>query len=680
MRRGLVWLLGLTPTLALAGADAPMHWSPDGRWVAYTVSTPADRPILPPGWLFRNDRGASTASREGVAGGPGMFRLYATEADAKTSVLLEESPWPLTSPEWSPDGRALTFGRLRGDRPGPLRFEVVIQEGPRQQRVLLSRALGERQPELDGLPSRVLAWSPDSRYLVVPNRLSGFGLSIVRADNGQTIKSLEGVSWPVWSPDGTKLALIRMAVPASLELMDAFGLDEALFLEMGLIAVPASLELMDTGFGPPKRLADLGQTYQAPVWSRDSKSVMVVASRGRPPTRQVELLRVQVDSGSVETIAQLASISMQKEKSLLGVSFSIDRDGVELFSTVDLENQPSAIAWFHPRTMETLNRFNPLDVSLRAGSLALAPGNKTLAMRLGPGPSRATAAFWDVATGRLSPLVSDDSARLEWLTMLINSARRLLLAGVPQPALKGQSVDRPTILPVPGEIPPNQDVVFRLRRIARFGRPLCDRPTGAAEADPSVEGFLSEARLFFDVLREDYPAALHSLEALEARSDSPDHHLRLLSLRAQIFLGMGDVDRAKDTIEYLRSLDQAVTRRFETTPAGMSFTAESVATNGWGGYLANRLDDLARAKATNAGNDDAPLGHLNPDAPLPAPGMVLPNDRDPNAVFVPQRRGGFPPGDVAPDIRVRFRPRRPFPGMPPPPPPQVIPRPPMPPR
>ena len=204
--------------------------------------------------------------------------------------------------------------------------------------------------------------------------------------------------------------------------------------------------------------------------------------------------------------------------------------------------------------------------------------------------------------------------------MLINSARRLLLAGVPQPALKGRSVDRPTILPVPGEIAPNQDVVFRLRRIARFGRPLCDRPTDAAEVDPSVEVFLSEARLFFDVLREDYPAALNSLEALEARSESPDHHLRLLSLRAQIFLGMGDIDRARDTIEYLRSLDQAVTRRFETTPAGMAFTAESVATNGWGGYLANRLDDLARAKASTAGNDDAPLGHLNPDALLPRRG------------------------------------------------------------
>ena len=35
MRRGLVWLLGMTPTLALGSSHAPMRWSPDGRWVLF---------------------------------------------------------------------------------------------------------------------------------------------------------------------------------------------------------------------------------------------------------------------------------------------------------------------------------------------------------------------------------------------------------------------------------------------------------------------------------------------------------------------------------------------------------------------------------------------------------------------------------------------------------------------
>ena len=38
MLRGLVCLLGMTPALALGGSGVPMSWSPDGRWVAYTVS------------------------------------------------------------------------------------------------------------------------------------------------------------------------------------------------------------------------------------------------------------------------------------------------------------------------------------------------------------------------------------------------------------------------------------------------------------------------------------------------------------------------------------------------------------------------------------------------------------------------------------------------------------------
>ena len=118
MRRILFPTLVLACSIALAGClHAPMPWSPDGKWIAYTMEVRPIECILHPGWLFE----PPTAPRALPAGPgrPSSYRLWATRKDSGASVLLEESEQPITAPGWSPDGRALAFGRLVVQPDGP---------------------------------------------------------------------------------------------------------------------------------------------------------------------------------------------------------------------------------------------------------------------------------------------------------------------------------------------------------------------------------------------------------------------------------------------------------------------------------------------------------------------------------------------------------------------------------
>jgi hypothetical protein len=261
-------------------------------------------------------------------------------------------------------------------------------------------------------------------------------------------------------------------------------------------------------------------------------------------------------------------------------------------------------------------------------------------------------------------LTPDDVTRLEWVSLLVTTGRGLLQQVLPKPVVQGRGVARPTVLPVPGEVPSNQEVRLRLQRIGSLGRPLCDRPTGSEKADPRLDDYLAEARLFFDVLREDYAAALDSLEALEGRTTEPDRLVRLLAVRAQLLVGLGDLDGAGDMIAYLRTLDERVPTRVETTAAGVTLTPERSATSGWPRYLAQRLDDLAksrRAQAGRPGEDDRPAV----EPPWPGPRFGAPFGQDPGGVVFPPNRGAaFDPAgrvDDVPDVRVRFIPGRRFP-------------------
>ena len=196
-----------------------------------------------------------------------------------------------------------------------------------------------------------------------------------------------------------------------------------------------------------------------------------------------------------------------------------------------------------------------------------------------------------------------------------------------------------------------------MRRIARIGRALCDRPESQRPADPSVEAFFREARLFFDYTREDYPSALASLEAFEEHTSAPDLRMRLLSLRTQIFLGMGEPDRANDVAEYILTEGRRAPRPWETTPAGIALGSLPGPATRWPFFLKKRIDDRLSAAAGKAvPEDDAVVNRIRAIPIAPVPGPLMPFeprlDRFRALDEIPER---LVPPRIPPDGRLRFQ-------------------------
>ena len=106
------------------------QWSPEARWVAYTVKTP----------LLKDDKNEE--------------RIWMVPAAGGAPLALTSEGVSSSHPRWSPDGNYLAF--------------LSARSGGKQQVWLLNRLGGEAQ-RLTDTPQDVsdFAWSPDSRRLVL---------------------------------------------------------------------------------------------------------------------------------------------------------------------------------------------------------------------------------------------------------------------------------------------------------------------------------------------------------------------------------------------------------------------------------------------------------------------------------------------------------------------------------
>jgi hypothetical protein len=407
---------------------------------------------------------------------------------------------------------------------------------------------------------------------------------------------------------------------------------------------PETLEWTDSFFGPPRRLALIGESFQEPTWSRDGRSIYLVTRRlaegGRGPAHQVDLLRIQADSGQVDVAAQLGPDSVERPGSFHGMSYSLDRDASELFSSMAVEGQPSAIVWLRPRTRETVDRFNPLDVAARIETVSLSPSGSQLAVRFGSSGSTCVGTC-DLKQRLVIPVASDLASRMEWISLLVTTSRKMLASHLPTPSVDGRVVERPTLLPTPGELDPNREISFRLGRIGRIGRDLCLASGSSHESDSEAETFLAEARLFFEILCQDYHQALDSLDRLDGLTTSVDRRQRSLSLRAQLLIGTDLYESAQEAIAYLQEQENRLPAQIETTPAGVTITRNQDSQRGWARYLGSLLEARQKRRTTTPNNAEVPDAH---ELPLERPGGI------------PQG-GGFIINPAAdPDVRVMFRP------------------------
>ena len=171
------------------------------------------------------------------------------------------------------------------------------------------------------------------------------------------------------------------------------------------------------------------------------------------------------------------------------------------------------------------------------------------------------------------------------------------MSGLPPVTADGQVGERPTLLPLPGELPANEEIkhgwlelpdwhVLSATRLANRGKtPTIRRPT------------CSRSRLAFSLRTSStiFRRPLSDLDAL----DRPANYIarrpaRLLSLRAQILWSQRPACTPQGNRRISCRARGTGTKRVEETPAGLTVKVEASPKQVWGRYLTARAAEGVR--------------------------------------------------------------------------------------
>lgn len=631
---GIISSLGVAKlfvfSAVLAGVPSPTSWSPDGRWICYTVAEPREAASAPENWFFESgDLGAEHAGK-GLKPSPTprpeearLFRIWATQAGpVQASVLLEESDGPVGAPAWRPDGRGVAFVRfvpkarvgvrVRG------RFEVVVKEGIDRRKVLYAEDdLEIDDPDLVELCAAAPAWNRDGSSLAVTRPGGAAAVLILDPVAGTVRRTVDNASQPVWSPNGSRLVMARTTSGQS-------GPDALVVVDAPLAASPTRVRPVLTGT----------EILQPPIWGADGQSILVVYRKtrlihgNRLSAREIMLGRVSAVTGETQQEWPLGSdpsanrnrfprmasprpapplgpnppaSGLLRLPLLVGSHLVLDPESEDCFYATDHNGQASVVVIQNLRTDVTHKRFAPLDLSVGVGALAASPDGRALAIRFRTDShsSRLTApALCDLATGALTIPIADESIRLDWLSRLIGTSQTLVRTAVPASAVPGLGiVQRPILLPVPGELTAGDELESRIRRLGRLGRAVCEAAPPSDGGLAPNRDFMAQATLYFEYLAGNMDAAEAALNDLETTALTPRRREDLLGVRAQILMAKGDLSGSLAIINYMSEHESGQVRTLEETPAGMVIEDVPNPRRIWGKYLAHRHTELKNAES-----------------------------------------------------------------------------------
>lgn len=186
------------------------RWSPDGRQV-----------------VFASNR----AHYSGTAPDTGTpdLDIWIVRADGTNARRLTTDPAQDTDPSWTPDGTGVVFSSDRDSRGDLYLLTVATGATVRLTRHFVGRAI---MPSVSPAPSR-------TAFAAQTLRVGAFwDFQVHVRDAGGAIvpvPSTAGACWPRWSPDGRRLAHVRLGrnVPSTLELRDGATLQS-----MQVLTVP----------------------------------------------------------------------------------------------------------------------------------------------------------------------------------------------------------------------------------------------------------------------------------------------------------------------------------------------------------------------------------------------------------------------------------------------------------